>query len=103
MPSLSAQEIAERAIDLNLLTDRQLQEIWGALGSRNVTAAEFTQALLRREMLTSYQLARLERGDRVGYFYGDYKVLYLVGTGTFARVYRAVAQQTGQIVALKVL
>jgi len=101
--SMSAQQIAERATDLNLLTDRQLQEIWGALGSRSATAAEFKQILLRREMLTSYQLGRLERGDRYGFFYGNYKVLYLVGSGTFARVYRAVDRRSGQIVALKVL
>ncbi|MCE9547033.1 MAG: protein kinase [Planctomycetia bacterium] len=103
MLALTAQQIAERATDLNLLTDRQLQEIWGALGSRNASAAEFKQALLRREMLTSYQIGRLERGDKSGYFYGRYKVLYLIGTGTFARVYRAVETQTGQIIALKVL
>ena len=30
-------------------------------------------------------------------------MLYLVGTGTFARVYRAVHQETSQVVALKVL
>ena len=100
---MSAQQIAERATDLNLLSDRQLQEIWGALGSRSATAAEFKQLLLRREMLTSYQLGRLERGDRHGFFYGGYKVLYLVGTGTFARVYRAVDRHSGQVVALKVL
>ena len=103
MSSMSAQQIAERAADLKLLTDRQLQEIWGALGSRNASAQEFKQLLLRREMLTSYQLARLERGDHGGFFHGIYKVLYLAGTGTFARVYRAVDQLNGQVVALKVL
>ena len=43
------------------------------------------------------------RGDRSGFFYGDYKVLYLVGTGTFARVYRAAHKDSGEIVAVKVL
>src|SRR5262245_25242388 len=103
MSSMSAQQIAERAIDLNLLTDRQLQEVWGALGSRNATAQDFKQLLLRRNMLTSYQLGRLERGDRSGFFHGNYAVLYMVGTGTFARVYRAVDRQNGQVMALKVL
>ena len=51
---------------------------------------DFTSLLLRKELLTNYQLDRLLKGERGGYFYGDYKVLYLVGTGTFARVYRAV-------------
>ena len=43
------------------------------------------------------------RGDRNGFFYGDYKVLYLIGTGTFARVYRAAHRHTGDIRAVKVL
>ena len=35
-------------------------------------------------------------GYRTGFFYGDYKVLYCVGAGTFARVYRATHKQTGE-------
>ena len=34
---------------------------------------------------------------------GDYKVLYFVGAGTFARVYRAVHKETGKMFAVKVL
>ncbi|HEY1783887.1 MAG TPA: protein kinase, partial [Pirellulales bacterium] len=33
----------------------------------------------------------------------DFKVLYLIGTGTFARVYRAAHRHTGEIRAVKVL
>ena len=40
--------------------------------------------------MTNYQVERLVKGERSGFFFGDYKVLYLVGSGTFARVYRAV-------------
>ena len=61
------------------------------------------RALLGRGILTNYQFDRLKRGEKAGFFYGDYKVLYLVGTGSFARVYRAVHRETGQVVALKVL
>ena len=64
---------------------------------------DFLQTLVRREFLTNYQVERLMKGDRTGFFFGDYRVLYLVGSGTFARVYRAVHRRTGQIVALKVL
>ncbi len=103
MVELSAEQFAQRAFDLNLLDERQLQEIWGQLGSRQVSGDEFQQFLLRRELLTNYQTERLLRGDRTGFFYDDYKVLYLIGTGTFARVYRASHKTTGEIVALKVL
>ena len=99
----SAESIAQQAFDLGLLDERQLQEAWAAFGSRNVKLDEFVQLLVRREFLTNYQVERLLKGDRTGFFFGDYKVLYLVGSGTFARVYRAVHKETGQVVAVKVL
>jgi serine/threonine protein kinase len=103
MVELSAEQFAQRAFDLNLLDERQLREVWGEIGTRQLSGEEFQQLLLRRELLTNYQTERLLRGDRAGFFYGDYKVLYLIGTGTFARVYRASHKTTGEIVALKVL
>ncbi len=103
MVELSAEQFAQRAFDLNLLDERQLQELWGQIGTRQLSGEQFQQLLLRRELLTNYQTERLLRGDRSGFFYGNYKVLYLIGSGTFARVYRACHKTTGEIVALKVL
>jgi eukaryotic-like serine/threonine-protein kinase len=103
MVELSAEQFAQRAFDLNLIDERQLQDVWGQIGTRQLSSTEFQQLLLRRELLTNYQTERLLRGDRTGFFYGNYKVLYLIGTGTFARVYRAAHKSTGEIVALKVL
>jgi len=103
MVELSAEQFAQRAFDVNLLDERQLQEIWGQLGTRQVSGEEFRQHLLRRGLLTTLQTERLLRGEKTGYFYGEYKVLYQVGKGTFARVYRAAHKSTGEIVALKVL
>ncbi|MHC4400556.1 MAG: protein kinase domain-containing protein [Planctomycetota bacterium] len=103
MAEPTASDIADRALDLELLNERQLQEIWAVFGSHNVSLEEFLQHLVRREYLTNYQVDRLVKGERTGFFFGDYKVLYLVGTGTFARVFRAVHKRTGQIVGVKVL
>ena len=103
MVEFTAEQIAQRAFDLNLLDERQLQEVWGSIGSRQVSGDEFRQLLERRELLTNYQSERMLRGERTGFFYGDYKVLYLIGTGTFARVYRAAHRTTGEIRAVKVL
>ena len=103
MAQQTAEQIAQRAFNLGLLDERQLQEVWASFGSRNVPMQDFLQTLVRREFMTNYQVERLVKNERSGFFFGDYKVLYLVGTGTFARVYRAVHRQTGKIVALKVL
>jgi len=99
----SAEKVAQRAFDLGLLDERQLQQVWASFGSRNVQVDDFLQTLVRREFMTNYQVERLVKGERTGFFFGKYKVLYLVGSGTFARVYRAVQQENGQVVAVKVL
>ncbi len=103
MSELTAEQLVEQAFDLGLLDDVQQQQVWAELGSRNVPLDSLLQVLVRRELLTNYQVERLVKGERTGFFFGDYKVLYLVGTGTFARVYRAVHRRTGQVVAVKVL
>ena len=105
MPEIkTAEQLAQRALDVNVLDDAQLQLVWSELGSTTAPLGAFQQALLRRGLLTQYQLERLMRPDtRTGFFYGDYKVLYCVGAGTFARVFRAVHRTTGKMFAVKVL
>jgi eukaryotic-like serine/threonine-protein kinase len=99
----TAEQVAQRAFDLGLLDEPQLRDLWGSFGSHDVAIEDFLQTLVRREFLTNYQVERLMKGERTGFFFGDYRVLYLVGKGTFARVYRAVHRHTARIVALKVL
>ena len=103
MPEWTAELIAQAAFDRDLIDDGHLREIWRELGTREVDADQFKQHLLRRELVTNWQLERLLRGDRHGYFYGKYKVLYQVGSGTFARVFRAEQRETAEVRALKVL
>jgi serine/threonine-protein kinase len=103
MEHQTAETIAQRAFDLGLLDERKLREIWAALGTHEVGLEEFIQFLVSHEHLTNYQVEKLVKGDRAGYFFGNYRVLYLVGYGTFARVYRAAHRETGKIVAIKVL
>ena len=87
--TLTAEKLAQRAIDVNVLTEQDLQGVWSEFGTRNVDFEPFKQALVRRGLLTNYQLDRLVEGYRTGFFFGDYKVQYCVGAGTFARVFRA--------------
>ena len=103
MSDFTAEQIAQRTLDLNLLDERQLRSVWSECGTRAIPTDEFTSLLVRRELLTNYQLEKLCRGEKTGFYYGDYKVLYLVGTGSFARVYRAVHKDDGRVVAIKAL
>jgi serine/threonine-protein kinase len=99
----NAEEFLQRALDLELISDRQFQEVWANLGSRHAPIDEARKQLLRGEYMTNFQIERLMKGKITGYFHGPYKLLYAVGAGSFARVFRAVHKQSGEIVALKVL
>ena len=72
----NAEQFAQRAFNLGLLDERQLQDVWASFGSRNVPVGDFVQTLLRRGFMTNYQVERLLKGERSGFFFGDYKVLY---------------------------
>ena len=103
MSDVTPEKLGQRIADSGLLAARQLETVWSELGSREISLGQFTSVLLRRELLTNYQLDRLLKGERGGFFYNDYRVLYLIGTGTFARVYRSVHRESGKVVAVKVL
>jgi len=100
---LTAEKLAQRALDVGVVTETELRTVWSELGTRSVECEQLKQVLVRRGFLTNYQLERLERGFRSGFFYGDYKVQYGVGAGTFARVYRAAHRKTNELFAVKVL
>jgi eukaryotic-like serine/threonine-protein kinase len=103
MVSISPEQLLQRTSDAGILDARQVESIWAELGTREVPLDAVTGLLLRKELLTNYQMDRLLKGEKGGFFYGEYKVLYLVGTGTFARVYRAVNVRTGRIVCVKAM
>jgi serine/threonine protein kinase len=103
MQPTTAEELAHLAQELELVAGAQLNDARSELGGHNVPIQELGALLLRRELLTGYQLERLLRGDRRGFYYGSAKVLYQVGAGAFARVYRAVNTADGGILAVKVL
>ncbi len=95
--------LSQRLVDLGLVDPFQIDQIWSEVGRSNVELEDYTRVLLRKGLVTNFQLERAISGERLGYFYGPYKVLYMIGAGTFARVYRAVHRETGRVVAVKVL
>ncbi len=103
MNQYNTEQLAQRLFDSRLLEAQQLDEALNAAGGRGVPADEFVRMLVQRELLTNWQLQRILEGHRKGFYYGNWKVLYLVGAGTFARVYRATHRKTGDVKAIKVL
>jgi len=96
-------DLVQRSLTLGILDMHQIQEVWSAFGTQNVDADAFLNMLIRQGKLTKYQMERLVSGETTGFYFGDYKVLYLVGAGSFARVYRAAHKTTKKVVAIKVL
>ncbi|MFY8199186.1 MAG: serine/threonine-protein kinase, partial [Pirellula staleyi] len=95
--------LTQRAVDLELATQAEIDRFWGEIRSSEVQLDEVKNLLLRKGILTNFQLDRMLTGERLGFYYGPYRVLYMIGAGTFARVFRAVHRETGRVVAIKVL
>lgn len=103
MTPVTAEHLARLLGDLELVGQSQLDDALREFGGHDQPAYDFGTTLVRRELLTGYQLERLLRGERAGFFYGSAKVLYQIGAGSFARVFRAVHRDDGTILAVKVL
>ncbi|MEM6979774.1 MAG: protein kinase [Planctomycetota bacterium] len=101
MPAPTAEEFVQRVIAAGIADRRTVDAVMSEIGVGDTPLSEAVDLLQRRGLVTTLQAEKLIRGDRHGYFYGDYKVLYLIGAGTFARVYRA--EKDGKVFAVKVL
>jgi eukaryotic-like serine/threonine-protein kinase len=103
MSEFTPTQLSQRLVEVGLVEPIQVEQAWSDVGGIDGTCDDLLRALQRRELLTNLQIDKVLKGDRTGYFYGQYKVLYLIGAGTFARVYRSVHRETGRVVAVKVL
>lgn len=103
-PNLDADKLAQRIHDARLMESNEIETLLSQAGGRGQADVELFISLLQRgEHLTNWQVTRLVEGQRKGYFYNNWRILYLIGVGTFARVYRAAHTKTGDIKAIKVL
>lgn len=103
MVDFTPTQLSQRIVELGLLEPIEVERAWSEVGGISGSCEDLIRVLQRRELLTNLQVDRILKGERTGYFYGQYKVLYLIGAGTFARVYRSVHRETGRVVAVKVL
>ncbi|HWE35806.1 MAG TPA: protein kinase [Isosphaeraceae bacterium] len=101
MADFDAETLAEQALLIGLISREQVREAMRE--ADNGTFEALTRVLLRKQLLTSWQLDRLMKGETGGFFFGGAKVLFHIAEGTFARVYRGRKMPGNQSVAVKVL
>ncbi len=101
MTEIDAQTFLDQAALIGLITRDQASDARADATDGSVDA--IARILLRRDLLTAWQVERLKKGELNGFFYGGCKVLFHIAEGTFARVYRGRKTMGNQSVAIKVL
>ncbi|HLW65877.1 MAG TPA: serine/threonine-protein kinase [Gemmataceae bacterium] len=97
-----AANLGQRIVRLGLVTDEIMREALFELGPA-APAPMLLAELERKQHLTDWQAAKLQKGDFDGLMLGGYRVLYKIASGSFGRVFRADDPRTGAAVAIKVL
>ncbi len=67
------------------------------------SVAEVLELLQRRQLLTPFQIGRIEKGEIDGLVLGGCKLMYRNASGSFARVYRACTLSDGKTIGVKLL
>ena len=101
MHEIDAQTLLEQASLIGLITKTQAKQAQADAADGSFEAV--SRELIRKDLLTAWQLEKLKKGDPSGFFFGGCKVLFHIAEGTFARVYRGRKLQGNQSVAIKVL
>ena len=101
MSDITPEQFAQRVSDFGIAERRAIDQAINELGTGEHTLEDTIKVFQARGIVTTLQTDKILKGDRSGYYYGDYKVLYVIGAGTFARVYRA--EKDGEVYAVKVL
>lgn len=101
MSEIDAESLAQHATLLGLVTKEEAADAKSHAEDGSVDA--LVRSFLRKELLTRWQIDKLQKNDPSGFFYGDCVVLFHIAEGTFARVYRGKKRPGGQPVAIKVL
>ncbi len=94
-------DFLRRIVEFGLAEQRAVDHAMKDLGVGDHSLKDVIACAQRHGLATTLQTDKILKGDRSGYYYGEYKVLYLIGAGTFARVYRA--SKDGEVFAVKVL
>jgi eukaryotic-like serine/threonine-protein kinase len=101
MTEIDTQTFLEQATLIGLINRSQAQDAQAEAADGSVDSV--ARILLRRDILTAWQVEKLKKGDLNGFHFGGCKVLFHIAEGTFARVYRGRRMDGNQSVAIKVL
>src|SRR3954468_7012435 len=71
MANFDAETLAEQAVLLGLVTREQMREARN--DAEDGSQEALTRSLMRKQLLTSWQLDRLIKGENSGYFFGGCK------------------------------
>lgn len=103
MNALTVEKLCQRILECRLVDAHKLERAVADAGGPSASVEVFATFLQRNEICTNWQIQQLMEDKKHGYFYGDWKVLFLVGAGTHARVYRVCHSKTNAFRAIKVL
>ena len=101
MPEIDLETLVDQLTLIGLISREQYRE--ARAEAEDGSAEALIRVLMRKSWLTSWQLERLKKGDPSSFFYGNYRALFHLAEGTFARVYRGRHNETGSPAAIKVL
>lgn len=101
MADYDAETFVEQVVLIGLLTRQEVRQAREEAEDGSMEALK--RAMLRKGLLTSWQIDKLMKGESIGFVYGGCRVLFHIAEGTFARVYRGRKMPGGQSVAVKVL
>ncbi len=103
MLKTSVESIGHQLVRKEFLKQSQLENCLAQLRDSSANIADLLRLLERKQYLTSYQAGKILRGDMDFLVLGRYTLMYRNGAGSFARVFRARARDTGEMVGIKLL
>ncbi len=101
MPQVDIESVVDQLTLIGLISREQYRE--ARAEAEDPSPEALIRVLMRKSWLTSWQLDRLKKGDPSSFFFGNYRALFHLAEGTFARVYRGQHNENGSPAAIKVL
>ena len=101
MADVDIDSLVDQLTLIGLISREQYRE--GRADAEDGSGEALIRSLMRKGWLTSWQLERLKKGDPSSFFFGNYRALFHLAEGTFARVYRGSTLRERLASAIKVL